>query len=63
MAAFSAMADVETRITSQVAANTWINAHSARQADGTIVARVQRPMSATNPGYGAWVEISDDATD
>lgn len=63
MAAFSDMAAAETRAYAKVADGTWINAHSARQVDGTICVRVQRKMSPTNPDYGAWTEITDDATD
>ena len=62
MAAFSNMAAAETRAYAKVLDHTWISAHAARQVDGTICVRVQRPMSATNPAYGAWVEITDDAT-
>ena len=63
MAAFADFAAAETRAYAKRLDKTWINAHAARQVDGTICVRVQRPMSATNPGYGAWVEITDDATD
>ena len=62
MAAFGSMGAAETRAVAKVAYLTWINAHSCRQIDGTIAVRVQRKMSPTNPGYGAWVEITDDAT-
>ncbi len=63
MAAFADMAAAETRAKAQIVAGTWINAHSSRQADGTIAVRFQRPMSPTNPDYGAWTELTDDATD
>lgn len=62
MAAFATFAAAETRVRTKVADKTWINAHACRQNDGTLAVRVQRPMSATNPGYGGWVEITDDAT-
>lgn len=62
MAAFADMAAAETRAVAKVADGTWINAHSQRGITGTIGVRVQRKMSPTNPGYGAWVEITDDAT-
>lgn len=62
MAAFSDFADAEARAYAKVADGTWINAHAALDFDGTPVVRVQRKMSATNPDYGAWVEIDDDAT-
>lgn len=62
MAAFATFAACETRAVAKVADKTWINAHAARQVNGTLCVRVQRPMSATNPAYGAWVEITDDAT-
>lgn len=60
MAAFATMAAAEVRAYAKVADKTWINAHSARGNTGTISVRVQRKMSPTNPGYGAWVEITDD---
>lgn len=63
MAAFSTLAAAETRCTAQMEAGTWVVAHSAKNEAGTIICRVIRPMSPTNPGYGGWVEISDDATD
>ena len=63
MASFASMAAAETRAYAQVAAGTWINAHAMRQNDGTIAVRMQRLMSPTNPDHGAWVEITDDATD
>lgn len=62
MAAFATMAAAEARAVAKVADKTWVNAHSQRGNTGTIGVRVQRFMSATNPGYGAWVEITDDAT-
>jgi hypothetical protein len=63
MAAFATFAAAETRAYAKRLDKTWINAHAMRQKDGTIAVRVQRPMSPANPGYGAWVEITDDATD
>lgn len=62
MAAFATTAAAEVRAYAKIADKTWINAHVCRQVDGTIAVRVQRPMSPTNPGYGAWTEITDDAT-
>ena len=62
MAAFATMVAAETRAYALVADGTWVNAHSMRQNDGTIAVRVQRFMSPTNPAFGAWVEITDDAT-
>lgn len=63
MAAFATFAACETRAYAKVLDKTWINAHAARQKDGTLAVRVQRKMSPTNPGYGAWTEITDDATE
>lgn len=63
MSAFATFAAAEVRAVAKVADGTWINAHAARQVDGTLCVRVQRKMSPTNPGYGAWTEITDDATD
>lgn len=62
MAAFSTLAAAEARAKAKVADGTWVNAHSGVTVDGTIGVRVQRFMSPTNPAYGAWVEITDDAT-
>lgn len=62
MAAFATMTAAEIRAVAKVKDGTWINAHAARQFNGTICVRVQRKMSPTNPGYGAWVEITDAAT-
>jgi len=63
MAAFATFAAAETRAKAKVADGTWINAHAARQVDGTLCVRVQRKMSPTAVDAGAWVEITDDATD
>ena len=63
MGAFADMAAADARAVAKVADGTWINAHSCRQVDGTIAVRVQRKMSPTNPDYGAWTELTDDATD
>ena len=69
MASFSDMAAAEARavegegfLPQQVLDKTWINAHAQRGVTGTIGVRVQRKMSPTNPDYGAWTEITDDAT-
>ena len=62
MAAFATFAACEVRAVAKVADGTWINAHATRKIDGTLAVRVQRKMSPTNPDYGAWVEITDDAT-
>ena len=62
MAAFATLAACEVRARAKVADQTWINAHVCQQDDGTRAVRVQRPMSATHPDYGAWTEITDDAT-
>lgn len=62
MADFSNLAGAETRAYAKVADGTWINAHAGRATTGgKIAVRVQRKMSPTNPGYGEWVEITDDA--
>lgn len=62
MAAFATFAAAEIRARAKVEDKTWIMAHAARTIAGVLCVRVQRPMSAANPGYGAWVEITDDAT-
>lgn len=45
----------------KIADKTWVNAHMGVDKDGNTVCRFQRPMSPTNPDYGAWVESRDDA--
>lgn len=63
MAAFASFAAAETRAYAKVADGTWINAHAARQIDGTIAVRVQRFMGPAAPDAGAWVELTDDAVE
>ena len=60
MGAFATFAAAEARAYAKRLDKTWINAHAQRTVAGVLSVRVQRPMSATNPGYGAWVELSDD---
>lgn len=56
-------ATADARAVAKVADGTWIVAHAGRAtAGGKICVRVQRKMSPTNPGAGAWVEITDDGT-
>jgi hypothetical protein len=65
MAAFATMAAAEARAYAKVLDKTWISAHAARKVTGTICVRVQRKMSSTSAAtreYGAWTEITDDAT-
>ena len=62
MASFATFAAAEARAVLKVADKTWVNAHACRKQDGTLAVRVQRFMSAAHPDYGAWVEITDDAT-
>lgn len=63
MADFATYALAETRAVAKVADGTWISAHACRATTGgKIAVRVQRKMSPTNPGYGAWVEITDNGT-
>ena len=62
MAAFT-YASADARAVAKVADKTWVVAHSCRATTGgTIAVRVIRPMSPTNPGYGAWVELTDDTS-
>lgn len=61
MAAFATMAAAEVRAVAKVSDKTWVQAHVARTVAGVIAVRVQRFMSAANPGNGGWVEITDDA--
>ena len=63
MAAFATFRACEVRQVSKCGDHTWVTGHAARQNNGTLCVRVQRKMSATNPGHGAWVEITDDATE
>lgn len=63
MADFATYAAAEVRAKAKVADGTWITAHAARATTGgKIAVRVIRPLSPTHPDYGAWVEITDDAT-
>ena len=62
MAAFATFAAAEVRAYAKRADKTWVDAHAARTQTGTICVRVIRYMSPTHPDYGAWVEITDDAT-
>lgn len=62
MAAFADFEACETRAKAKIVDHTWVNAHAARTAGGTLCVRVQRFMSPTHPDYGAWTEITDDAT-
>jgi hypothetical protein len=62
MAAFATLEACETRAYAKVVDKTWTNAHAQRGYMGTLGVRVQRPLSPTHPDYGAWVEITDDAT-
>lgn len=61
MAAFATMAAAEARARAKMEDKTWVKAHVSRTVAGAIAVRVQRFMSATNPGHGEWVEITDDA--
>ena len=62
MAAFATFTAAEQRAYAKVLDLTWVNAFAQRGVTGTLGVRVQRFMSPTNPAYGAWVEITDDAT-
>jgi len=62
MAAFATFTAAEQRAYAKVLDQTWVNAFAQRGVTGTLGVRVQRFMSPTNPAYGAWVEITDDAT-
>jgi len=55
------MALAEALCKTRMAAKTWVVAHHGKNQDGNVVVRFQRPMSPTNPAYGAWVESRDDA--
>ncbi len=64
MAAFATFAAAEARAYAKIKDGTWINAHAARNQTGTIIVRVQRPMSSATPATrenGAWVELTNDA--
>lgn len=60
MAAFATLTAAEQRAYAKVKDGTWINAHACRLSSGSIAVRVQRKMSHSAPGNGAWVEIMDD---
>ena len=56
------MEAAEARARLKVADGTWINAHSAKNFNGTIIVRFQRKMSpGAGAANGAWVESSDDS--
>lgn len=60
MADFATFSLAEDRIRTKVVDGTWIMGHSCRATTGgKIAVRVQRKMSPSNPGYGAWTEITD----
>lgn len=60
MADFADYAEADARAVAKVQDKTWVQAHSCRATTGgKIAVRVQRPMSPTNPGYGAWTELTD----
>ena len=62
MAAFATFAAAEARAELKMGDGTWVEAHAEQMFDGTIAVRVIRFMSPTHPDYGAWVDITDDAT-
>jgi len=49
------LGQAEALCKTRMASKTWVVAHHAL-VDGHPVCRFQRPMSPTNPDYGAWVE-------
>lgn len=51
----------EALVTTRMAAGTWIQGHECQDRDGNVEVRFQRPMSPTNPDYGAWVESRNTA--
>jgi hypothetical protein len=61
MAAFATFAAAEARAVAKVADGTWVVAHAAVTFAGAPCVRVQRYMTPSNPGYGEWVIITDDA--
>ena len=61
MADFATFALAEARAVAKVKDKTWVNAFACRATTGgKFAVRVQRFMSPTNKGYGAWVEITSD---
>lgn len=60
MAAFATPEAAETRAKAKMLDYTWVVAHAAKDAGGTVCVRVQRYVHQA--GAGAWVEITDDAT-
>lgn len=63
MADFATYAAAEVRAKAKVADGTWVEALACRATTGgKIAVRVIRKLSPTHPDYGAWVEITDDAT-
>ena len=51
----------EALCTTRMTSKAWLQGHAAINQAGNTIVRFQRPMSATNPGYGAWTESRDDA--
>lgn len=51
----------ETWAKAKIVDHTWVNAHAAKDKDGHVIVRFQRPMSPTHPDYGAWTTSRDDA--
>lgn len=51
----------EALVTTRMAAGTWIEGHMGVDENGHTIVRFIRPMSPTNPDYGAWVTSRDDA--
>lgn len=51
----------ETLITTRMVAGTWVEGHQGQDESGNVYVRFIRPMSPTNPDYGAWITSRDDA--
>jgi hypothetical protein len=66
MASFSTMAAAEQRCREQVAAGTWVVAHSERDKNGVVKARYIKYMNAaglSDPARGSWEETDQDNVD
>jgi len=53
----------EALVTTQMVAGIWVVGHAAMNQAGNTICRFQRPLSPTNPDYGAWVESRADDQD
>ena len=51
----------EDLVKTRMASKAWLVGHQAVNAAGNTIVRFIRPMSASNPTYGAWTESRSDS--